>query len=306
MVQSTLDSTAKQNAALAGNFHGVLAMLLFAAGFPAAGILLESWGPMALIAVRVCLACALLLPLWLMMDGGAKVVRAPWIKGLLIGGLGFGTGTILLLVTQDLTNAVTAALVAATMPVSAVALEVLLDNRRLTRNFLLGLSLVLLGGFLATGASLEGTSIGIGMALGAIASLFFAWGSRQTVKALPGMSTIGQTTLTLIGAMIMCLIAYGVAQGMGLPGTHVGLLDQSGWTNLLIYAWASMAISQLFWILAVGKLGIGEASFHLNAVPFYVMLILMTMGGDWNWGQALGAAVLAAGVIIAQRRKSIL
>ena len=74
---------------------------------------------------------------------------------------------------------------------------------------------------------------------------------------------------------------------------------------LLTYAWGALAISQVFWIFGVARLGVGIASFHLNAAPFYVMLMLLVMGGVWDWYKALGAAVLGCGVILAQRRKPV-
>lgn len=51
-------------------------------------------------------------------------------------------------------------------------------------------------------------------------------------------------------------------------------------------------------------LGVLFASFHSNAVPFYVMIIMVFLFGDiWNWVQASGAFVVALGVIIAQNNK---
>ena len=47
-------------------------------------------------------------------------------------------------------------------------------------------------------------------------------------------------------------------------------------------------------------IGIGIASFHLNAAPFYVMIIVFALGSDWNWMQALGAAILTIGTLLAQ------
>ena len=288
--------------AIRGNAICVMAVALFATGFPAAEELLKSWGPISLITTRCVLACLVLVPIWVFVDGWWKVATAPWLKGVGIGALGFGTGTILLLVVQDLTDPVTAVLVAATMPVSAVALEVLLDGRRLTRNFLLGAAFVLIGGILATGADLGSGVYGGGVIFGLLASVLFAWGSRQTVKGLPEMSTLGQCTVTLVGAMLFCLAAFDVFLIFDLPGIHVAPLGPWGWSMLLTYAWGAMAISQMFWIHGVTRLGVGIASFHLNAAPFYVMLMLLLMGGDWDWQKALGAGVLAAGVILAQRR----
>lgn len=289
--------------ALRGNATCVIAVVFFAAGFPAAEILLQSWGPISLIAVRCVLACVLLLPLWLMADGWHRLAGAPWLRGLSIGAVGFGTGTVILLVVQDWTDPVTAVLVAATMPVSAVALEVLFDGRRLTRNFLAGLALVLLGGLLATGADLREGQYGGGVLIGLLASVLFGWGSRETVKGLPGMSTIGQITITLVGAMLFCLATFGLFVAFGFAGTHMAPLDVTGWSMLLVYAWGAMAISQVFWIFGVARMGVGIASFHLNAAPFYVMLILVVMGGAWEWQRVLGAAILGLGVILAQRRR---
>ncbi len=41
---------------------------------------------------------------------------------------------------------------------------------------------------------------------------------------------------------------------------------------------------------------------QIDIAPFCVMLPAAAFGGLWNWWQALGAAVVAAGVVIAQGR----
>ena len=80
----------------------------------------------------------------------------------------------------------------------------------------------------------------------------------------------------------------------------VGALDISNVCLLIIYACLALGISQIFWIKAVEEIGIGIASFHLNATPFYVMIIVYLFGSDWNWLQALGAAILTVGTFLAQ------
>ena len=70
---------------------------------------------------------------------------------------------------------------------------------------------------------------------------------------------------------------------------------------LLIFSLPAIAISQLLWIWAAGGLGILLASLHMNAVPFYVMVIVVIFLGDpWGWDQAIGAALVATGVLLAQ------
>lgn len=304
MTQSVWDkSGAPPDAALRGNVICVGAVALFATGFPAAEELLKTWGPISLITARLVLSCALLLVMWIVADGWRRVVAAPLLRGLVIGATGFGAGAVLMLVAQDLTDPVTAVLAAATMPVTAVALEVLLDGRKLTRSFVIGTGLVLLGGYLATGVDLRQAAYGGGIVLGLLATALFAWGSRKTVKGLPEMSALGQCTITLCGAMLFAIVTLAVFALFGWSGTGAAPLGIWGWSMLLIYAWGAMALSQAFWIAGVSRLGIGIASFHLNAAPFYVMLILLALGEAWDWNRALGAAILAAGVILAQRRQ---
>jgi hypothetical protein len=67
-----------------------------------------------------------------------------------------------------------------------------------------------------------------------------------------------------------------------------------------IYAWCALGFSQWMWIRGVSQIGIGVASFHLNAAPFYVMLIMLIFGYGWSWLQSIGACILAVGVIMAQ------
>ena len=76
-----------------------------------------------------------------------------------------------------------------------------------------------------------------------------------------------------------------------------------GWKEfggLAVFGIGSLAVSQLLWIVAVGRIGIGAASMHMNAVPFYVMVMVFLAGGPWNWGQTLGAAIVVTGALIAQ------
>ena len=280
----------------------VLCISIFALGFPAAEFLLDEWDILTIITVRNLFAFALLFFIWIALEGASKVKDANWIKGIWIGGIGFGMGSFLLLYLQSLTTPVIAALSTATMPLAAVTLEVILDGRRISRWFLIGIILVLFGGFVATGATLDNVNFGfrLGALLLFIPAAIFAWGSRATVKNLPGMTSLGQTTITTFGMAVFTLVLYVICnfllQIIGpypeITIKHFGLI--------LIYAWLGFAISQIFWIRGVRGLGIGIASFHLNALPFYVMFFLFLLGESWNWQQAIGAAIVTTGVILSQ------
>ena len=283
-----------------GNIFGTTAIILFATGFPAADKLLQTWGIITLITIRNLLALMVMISLIFFLEKRVFLRKLPWFKGFWIGGIGFGFGSLLLLIAQAMTDATTAALAAAAMPIFAVSLEVAFDGRRLTVRFLLAVALVLFGGALAAGVTLGKSSISLGFALGLFASGIFAWGSRETIKSFPTLSPLSRTAVTTSGMFGVVAIPCLVAMFFQYPWSVVGALNISNLGLLFIYACLALGISQIFWIKAVEDIGIGIASFHLNATPFYVMIIVYLLGSDWDWLQVLGAAILTVGTILAQ------
>ena len=108
--------------------------------------------------------------------------------------------------------------------------------------------------------------------------------------------------MTLSGACLAMAVLFLLARLIGAD-----VMPARGWQSadiapMLVYAIASLAISQYFWIASVDRLGVALASFHLNTAPFYVMLIMLGFGAQWSWTQAAGALIVGFGVVIAQRR----
>lgn len=287
--------------ALIGNLCGVGAMVTWAGAFMAADALLIHWPVLTLNAARFCLAVVILLALWALREGPGALRRAPWRPGLLIGGLTFGLGAIFLLIAQAMTDAVTVALIAASMPVWAALIEIVGKQRRLTLGFAIGLVAAVTGGIVATDPGKIAGDFGLGALLAVLACLLFALGSEGTVRKLPGTSPIGRTTLTLAGGALSALLSVVGAAAFGLTILPEAV-DTTQLGLLVVYAVLGMAVSQMLWIASADRLGIGLASLHVNIAPFYVMLMTLAIGAAWSWPQALGAAIVAAGVIVAQRR----
>lgn len=291
----------ERRAARMGNLFCAGAMLTWAAGFPASEILLETWDPLALIAARLLMAVAVLLPLWMLVEGPAAVLGARWGRGTLVGGVGFGIGTWLILYAQWASDPVTVAILASATPVCATIVEIVMDGRRVGRPFLMGLAASVAGGIVATGgAGSDATLISVGAVVGS--GFLFSWGSRAAVRDLPDQSALGRSTLTLAGALLFAGSAFFIAETLGLAEGPRAPVDTRQVGLLAVYALGAMALSQLLWIASIGRLGVALASFHLNTAPFYVMLFMAAMGAGWNWMQALGAAIVGLGVILAQRR----
>jgi drug/metabolite transporter (DMT)-like permease len=105
--------------------------------------------PMTLTAFRVGLAGLVLVIAWMLWEGAGPVLRAPWLRGIGVGFVVMGLGAVLVAVALERTDPVTVAIITAMMPVIGIALECLLDGRRLTVALVAGLILSL-AGLLAT------------------------------------------------------------------------------------------------------------------------------------------------------------
>ena len=282
------------------NLLCMLSMLVWALALPAADLLIASVPPLPLTAARMALASACLLPLWWWFEGGAALRNAPWGRAMLIGGSTIGGGAFMLVVGQGMTNAVTVALVSASMPLIAIAIEVVLDARRLTAALVVGVLLSLGGGAMAMGSGTGGVGLGLGALLCFLAVLLFTLGSRATVTAFALLTPLGRTTVTLTGAALTTCAAAGLNALLGGAAPQWALLGFKEFAALALFSIGGLAISQMLWIMSVGSLGIALSSLHINATPFYVMGTLFALGGAWNWTQAWAAAVVALGVLVAQ------
>ena len=285
---------------LIANVICMLSMFVWAAGLPAAEILIGKVPPLPLTAARMAMAAAVLLPLWLALEGAAPLRTAHWGKGIIIGGLTIGLGAFLLVIGQSMTGPVTVAIISASMPLIGITIEVILDGRKITPALIVGLILALIGGIMALGSGAASVNLGLGALFCFASVLIFTFGSRLTVTRFPDLSPLGRTTITLSGAAILTTVAALVHAGLGATGPDWSLI---GWREvgaLAVFSIGGLAISQVLWIMSVGQLGIGLASLHINATPFYVMLILFGLGAAFSWPQALAAAVVGLGVLIAQ------
>jgi drug/metabolite transporter (DMT)-like permease len=287
---------------LGSNLLCMASMLVWATAFPVVDLLVPLIPPVPLTAMRMSVGFLFMLPLWLMWEG--PLARANWLRGIWIGAIGFGFGAAMLVFAQQQSDAVTVAVITAAMPVVGIAMECVLDGRTLTGRLVAGLLLSIAGGVAAYMARLGGFGLGIGALLALASIVTFSWGSRATVNGFPDLSPLGRTTITLSGAalgtIVLSLLLSAIGNGTGVQWSAIGWPEIGA---LLIYGIGSMAISQLLWIVGVGRLGIGIASMHINAAPFYVMMFMFLLGNPWNGWQAAAALVVGAGVLLAQSGK---
>lgn len=298
MTATTAQKT-NETGLVAANLICMFSMLIWATGLPAADHLIPLLPAEQLTSLRMALAAGALLPIWLGLEGFAPLTRVNWLKGIAVGSL-IGMGAWFLIQGQARSGAVVAAVISATLPVVGIALEMAFDGRKLTLALILGLLLSLIGGSMALDFSHGGMSLGLGALLCFASVLSFTIGSRLTVTAFPDQTPIGRTAITLTGATITTFALTLVQCFWGTPAP-----DFTGWGGteiaaILLFSVGSLGLSQVAWIMSVERLGIGLSALHINAAPFYVMLILFALGAPWDWVQAGAAALVGLGVLIAQ------
>ena len=293
-------SSVSSNRLVTGNALAFIAIFLFAAGFPAAEVLLEIWHPITLMFFRLLLAVSTLVIIWILLEGLPSVLKAPWLKGIKIGLLGFGLGTNLLLFAQWFTDPITVALLATLVPVSATILEVWDRRRKLNTKFILGLLASIIGGFIAVSENIS-IDLGWGVLMALASGFCFMWASDKSVTKLSGLSSIARSSITFTGAAVFTTISFLVLFNLGLIEIP-NKITTNQLFSLIIYSVISMAISQVFFIASVDKVGIAISSLHLNFSPFYVMIILFILGGAWDLRAAVGASIVAFGVWLAQSK----
>lgn len=293
-------SSVSSNRLVTGNALAFIAIFLFAAGFPAAEVLLEIWHPITLMFFRLLLAVSTLVIIWILLEGLPSVLKAPWLKGIKIGLLGFGLGTNLLLFAQWFTDPITVALLATLIPVSATILEVWDRRRKLNTKFILGLLASIIGGFIAVSENIS-IDLGWGVLMALASGFCFMWASDKSVTKLSGLSSIARSSITFTGAAVFTTISFLVLFNLGLIEIP-NKITTNQLFSLIIYSVISMAISQVFFIASVDKVGIAISSLHLNFSPFYVMIILFVLGEAWDLRTAFGASIVAFGVWLAQSK----
>ncbi len=296
----TVLSPAARRSLLTANLICLASMVIWASGLPAADLIIPHMPPIALTAGRAVLAALVLMPIWWVLEGRGTVLNADWATGAWVGFVTLGLASFFVIIALQFNDPVTVAIVTAVMPVAGILLECVADKRPFTRALALGLLLSVAGGLIAVSGSEGNVDFGIGV-LAALASvLCYTWGSRETVRALPELTPLGRSAVTVTGCAVVALIAAlgdGLLRDAWPDWSAIGPTEFAG---LAIFGIGSMAISQLLWIISVGRIGIGAASMHMNAVPFYVMLMVFLLGGPWNWAQTLGAIIVVVGALVAQ------
>ncbi len=156
----------------------------------------------------------------------------------------------------------------------------------------LGMALVFAGiagtVFLAPGARPRGELIGVALAVAAgLLYAGYGLGVRRYMAAYGSVASFAAISQWTAALMLVAMLALGRDHGAAawaLPRGQFGLL--------LLSSVAGIALGHVFYYMAMARLGVAVTAGVLQLQPFTVAL-----GSWWLFGQSLGAAQLATGVL---------
>ena len=283
-----------------GNVMAVLAMLLWSTSFPISEELLMRWDALSLAAVRLG-GGALMLTL---MGWGIRKRYAwtnwPVRSALVVGAVGIGIGTLALNLGIKYSNPINVSVIATTIPLFSVMLGVIKHEETLSLKFMESSCRAICGGVLVswsctqTQAGFQGGEL---LMLGAV--ILWTWYSRVAVTRLLVIPAYPRTVLTMLGGAL-CLIPVA----LDLEGS--GWVDQSAPRSELDFVLLGgmgvfgVGLSMVCWMISAEKIGVTIAALHINALPFYVLLLGLMFGGTLLMSQVTGAVLVATGAVLAQ------
>ena len=283
-----------------GNVMAVLSMLLWSTSFPISEVLLLRWDALSLAVVRLGGGALMLTLMGWGIRNRYSWTNWPVRSALMIGAVGIGIGTFALNLGLKYSNPVNVSVIVTTIPLFSVMLGVIKHEETLSPRIMIAIGLAICGGVLVSWSSTQtqaGFQGGELLVLGAV--ILWTWYSRVSVTRLLVIPAYPRTVLTLLGGAL-CLIPVAL------------VLEGSGWVDLNA-PWSvsdlpligglcafGVGLSMVCWMISAEKIGVTIAALHINALPFYVLLLGLMFGGTLLVSQVTGAVLVAAGAVLAQ------
>ncbi|WP_342644044.1 DMT family transporter [Rhodoligotrophos ferricapiens] len=284
-----------------GNLAGVLSMLVWATGLPAAAEILKSWHPLLVMPSRMAFAGVVLLIIVAAWEGLPRLnIRLS--KDIMLAGGAMGLSGQMLVWGQAYADPVNVAIIVASMPAISAVVGTVTGRERLSLALVAGVVLAIAGGVI----SMMGedrpaaiAAIGLGELLVFASTVLFVLFTRISVDRLATLSDLSRAAVT---AAASAVVTAPIAVIAGLSGL-VDLAYSFDPKTLALLAWLgciAIGLSSVFWMAACRLLGVTVAAMHNNLIPFYTMVFALLLGQTVSPMQAVGGVLVICGAALAQ------
>jgi drug/metabolite transporter (DMT)-like permease len=275
---------------------GLLFALIWSSAFTSARIIVEAAPPVTALAIRFLLSGLIGVGIALAMGQGMRLTRPQWRAVVIFGICQNALYLGLNFVAMQWVEASLAAIIASTMPLLVAAATWGLFRDKLPPLGLAGLAAGFFGVGLIMIQRLGGGADGLGVVLCLVAAVALTVATLSVRGAASGVGS-----LMMIVGLQMLVGAAALAPVAILTETWV--VD---WSTPLVVAFVYTTLmpgllATLIWFWLVGRIGpTRAATFHFLNPVFGVAIAAVLLGERLSWVDALGVAIVAAGILAVQ------
>jgi drug/metabolite transporter (DMT)-like permease len=275
---------------------GLLFALIWSSAFTSARIIVEAAPPVTALAIRFLLSGLIGVGIALAMGQGMRLTRPQWRAVVIFGICQNALYLGLNFVAMQWVEASLAAIIASTMPLLVAAATWGLFRDKLPPLGLAGLAAGFFGVGLIMIQRLGGGADGLGVVLCLVAAVALTVATLSVRGAASG----GGSLMMIVGLQ-MLVGAAALAPVAILTETWV--VD---WSTPLVVAFVYTTLmpgllATLIWFWLVGRIGpTRAATFHFLNPVFGVAIAAVLLGERLSWVDALGVAIVAAGILAVQ------
>ena len=281
-----------------------LAPLLWAGNFVFGRALTEALPPFGINMVRWILACVVLIPLTLALEGRfPRPARHLWPSLVVLAITGVFLFNALVYLSLGYTTSINAALINGTTPILTVIFAAMIGLDRLTGRRLVGVFASLIGvAWIVSRGSLEAIlslSFNWGDLIMLIAALVWAIYTILINRVLRYLTPLATATLTTV----LALPLLGAVGGYELVTRPIGPITPVVVVGLLYIGTLASVAAFLAWSIGVRGIGAARSSIFLNLIPVFTAVIaVLTLGERIGPAQLVGGLLVICGVTLASSR----
>jgi drug/metabolite transporter (DMT)-like permease len=282
----------------------VLAPLLWAGNFVFGKPLLEALPPIGINLIRWVLACLVLVPLTLALEGRLPwPSRHQWFSLAVMALTGVVLFNALVYLSLIYTTSTNAALINGTTPVLTMGIAAVVGLDHLTGRRLAGALVSLVGvSWLVSQGSLEALlslSFNRGDLIMLIAALTWAIYTVLLNRTRSNLSPLA--TLTIV--TVLALPPLGLIGGYELTTQPIGLITPLVVVGLIYVGVLASVAAFMAWSFGIEGVGAARGSIFLNLIPVFTAVIaVITVGERIGLVQLVGGLLVIGGVTLASSR----